>query len=71
MRVQVVDARNGDIVEWLRLEGGARELFDVRVIQGVRCPMALPTFGPDLDGFVTIEAPDRPLSERGWQPPAG
>ncbi|MDQ0314593.1 TIGR03032 family protein [Amorphus orientalis] len=66
--IQIVNQRNGDIVEWLRLEGGIRELFDVRVIPGVRCPMALPTFGPDLASFITIEAPDQPLSERGWHP---
>lgn len=66
--IQIVNTRTGDIVEWLRLDGGIRELFDVQVIPGVRCPMALPTFGPELASFITIEAPDRPLSERGWHP---
>ncbi|MEW5420537.1 TIGR03032 family protein [Amorphus sp. 3PC139-8] len=66
--VQVVNTRNGDIVEWMRLEGAIRELFDVRILDGVRCPMALPTFGPELASFITIEAPDQPLSERGWHP---
>ncbi|WP_176086377.1 TIGR03032 family protein [Martelella sp. HB161492] len=65
--LQIINTNNGDIVEWLRLEGGIKELFDVRIIPGVRCPMALPTFGPDLASFITIEAPDRPLSERGFQ----
>lgn len=68
--VQIVNTQNGDIVEWLRLEGAVRELFDVRVLPGVRCPMALPTFGPELASFITIEAPDRPLSERGWHAPS-
>ncbi|GAB5377268.1 MAG: TIGR03032 family protein [Acuticoccus sp.] len=68
--VQIVNTQNGDIVEWLRLEGAVRELFDVRFLPGVRCPMALPTFGPELASFITIEAPDRPLDERGWHPPA-
>jgi len=26
--------------------------------------MALPTFGPDLASFITIEAPDQPLDRR-------
>ncbi|AQZ51020.1 TIGR03032 family protein [Martelella mediterranea] len=65
--LQIVNTANGDIVEWLRLEGGIKELFDVRVLPGVKCPMALPTFGPELASFITIEEPDRPLSERGWQ----
>ena len=63
--IQIVNTANGDIVEWLRLEGGIRELFDVRVLPGVRCPMALPTFGPDLASFITIEAPDRHLRPLG------
>ncbi|MCF3935263.1 TIGR03032 family protein [Acuticoccus sp. M5D2P5] len=67
--VQIINTQNGDIVEWLRLEGAVRELFDVRFLPGVQCPMALPTFGPELASFITIEAPDRPLSERGWHPP--
>ena len=64
--LQIINTANGDIVEWLRLEGGIKELFDVRVLPGVKCPMALPTFGPELASFITIEEPDRPLSERGW-----
>ncbi|WP_394706180.1 TIGR03032 family protein [uncultured Martelella sp.] len=68
--LQVINTANGDIVEWLRLEGGIKELFDVRVLPGVRCPMALPTFGPELASFITIEAPDKPLAERGWHRPA-
>ena len=66
--LQIVNTENGDIVEWLRIEGGIKELFDVRVLPGVSCPMALPTFGPELASFITIEAPDRPLSDRGWHP---
>ena len=52
-------------VEWIRFDGAIRELFDVRVLPGVVCPMGLPTFGPELASFVTIEAPDRPLGEHG------
>jgi len=39
--VMIVDLRTGDIVEWIRLEGHITELFDVTVLPGVRCPMAL------------------------------
>jgi hypothetical protein len=38
--VQIVDIKTGDIVEWIRLEGGVTELFDVRVLPGVRRPKA-------------------------------
>ena len=39
--IQVVDLNSGDVQHWLRLEGQVRELFDVAVIPGVRCPMAV------------------------------
>jgi uncharacterized protein DUF4915 len=45
--VQIVDLKSGDIVEWIRLEGGVTELFDVRVLPGVRRPTAT--------GFLTDE----------------
>ena len=43
----VIDTKTGDTVEWLRIEGVVRELFDVAVLPGVRNPAAI--------GFVTDE----------------
>jgi len=43
----VVDTKTGDSVEWLRIEGVVRELYDVAVIRGVR--------NPALIGFKTDE----------------
>ena len=37
----VIDLNTGDIVHWLRVEGVVTELYDVQVLPGVRCPMAL------------------------------
>ena len=39
--VLIVDLTNGDIVEWLRLEGEVLELFDVAAIESVRCPRGI------------------------------
>jgi Domain of unknown function (DUF4915) len=36
----VIDINSGDTVEWLRIEGVVRELFDVAVLPGVRNPAA-------------------------------
>lgn len=47
----IVDLRNGDMVEWLRLEGAVRELFDVAIIPDTACPMAV---GPDTVEFREI-----------------
>jgi hypothetical protein len=43
----VIDTKSGDTVEWLRIEGVVRELFDVAALPGVRNPAAI--------GFVTDE----------------
>ena len=45
--ILVIDTKTGDTVEWLRIEGVVRELFDVAVLPGVRNPAAI--------GFVTDE----------------
>ena len=37
----IIDTRTGDTVEWVRLEGLVRELFDVAVLPGVRNPAAI------------------------------
>ncbi|TCT04388.1 TIGR03032 family protein [Aquabacter spiritensis] len=64
--VQIINLATGDIVEWIRLDGAIRELFDVKVMPGVACPMAAPLQGPDLASIVTYEAPPRPLDTPGW-----
>jgi len=45
--LQVINLNTGDIVHELRIEGVVEELYDVCVLPGVRCPMAI--------GFVNEE----------------
>jgi hypothetical protein len=45
--MQIVSLNSGDIAEWIRLEGGVTELFDVRVLPGV--------WRPTATGFLTDE----------------
>jgi len=51
----IVDLRNSDIVEWLRLEGDVMELFDVGVVANVRCPRGLGAGSVDLEETVRGE----------------
>jgi uncharacterized protein (TIGR03032 family) len=51
--IQVIDLRNGDVLQWIRLEGMVRELFDVAVIPNVRCPMAIGLHTQELSATVT------------------
>lgn len=51
----VVDLRSGDLVEWIRLNGAIKELFDVAVIPEARCPMALGVNSPDIQSLISFE----------------
>lgn len=61
--VQIVELSTGNIVEWIRLEGGVSELFDVQVIPGVRHATATGILNDDIQRFVTFEAAARPPSD--------
>ncbi len=39
--VQIVDLTTGDVVQWIRLTGGMRELFDITVLPGATSPMSI------------------------------
>ena len=51
--IQIIDLNSGDVLQWLRLEGQVRELFDVAVLPGVRCPMAVSPQAREFAATVT------------------
>ena len=53
--VCVVDLRSGDTVEWIRLDGAIKELFDVAVIPNTICPMALGVNSPDIQSLISFD----------------
>ena len=57
----IVDLRSGDLVEWIRLDGAIKELFDVAVIPEVRCPMALGVQSPDIQSLISFDPEFGPL----------
>lgn len=54
--VLIIDLRNGDIVEWMKIEGDATELFSVELMPNVVCPMSIGLGTPEFDNSVTFEA---------------
>ena len=46
--LQIVDLKTGNIVQWIRLSGAFRELFDVAALPNVRCPMAIGLMSNDV-----------------------
>jgi len=51
----VVDLDSGDAVEWVRIEGVIRELFDVTVLPGVNCPSAIGLKGSEVLRVISLE----------------
>jgi uncharacterized protein (TIGR03032 family) len=60
--IQIVELRTGDIVQWIRLDGYIKELFDVGVIPGSRCPMALGVGTPEVQHTITFDPELAPIS---------
>jgi uncharacterized protein (TIGR03032 family) len=54
--VQIVNLGSGDIVEWIKLEGGVSELFDVAVLPGVRWPVATGFLNEEIHKLYSFEA---------------
>ncbi len=53
--VQIINLGSGDIVEWIKLEGGVSELFDVQVLPGVRWPVATGFLNEEIHKLYTFE----------------
>jgi len=51
----VIDTKNGDTVEWVRIEGVVRELFDVAVLPGVRNPAAIGFVSDEIQRVISID----------------
>jgi uncharacterized protein (TIGR03032 family) len=52
----VVDTRQGDILHWIRFDGGVRELFDAAFIPGVAAPMCVGLGNPEMRTLITFDA---------------
>lgn len=53
--IQIIDLARGVCAEWFRIDGAVAELYDLEVLPGVACPMALAPSSPELVSFVTWE----------------
>jgi len=51
----IIDTNNGDLLHWIRFDGGVRELFDAAFIPGVRAPMCVGLGSPEMRTLITLE----------------
>jgi uncharacterized protein (TIGR03032 family) len=54
--IQVIDLETGACVDWFRIDGAVAELYDLAVIAGRRCPMALSPGSAEATALVTVAA---------------
>ena len=52
----IVNTETGETVDWVRIEGVVRELFDVAVIPGVRRPTLIGLKGSEILRVLSIDA---------------
>lgn len=52
--VQVIDIATGACVDWFRIDGAVAELYDLAVIEGRTCPMAVSPNSPDAATLITF-----------------
>lgn len=53
--IQVIELSTGRCVEWFRIDGEIGELYDVAVVPGIACPMAVSPSSEEAASFVTFE----------------
>jgi len=53
--IQIIDLASGACVDWFRIDGKIGELYDVAVVSGAVCPMAVPPASDEAAQLVTYE----------------
>ncbi|HEV7275423.1 MAG TPA: TIGR03032 family protein [Devosiaceae bacterium] len=53
--LQIIDLATGSCVHWFRIDGAVAELYDIGLLAGVTCPMALGFASDEILSFVTHE----------------
>ena len=52
--IQFIDLTSGTCVDWLRIDGDIGELYDLEVIAGFACPMAVPPASEEAASLITF-----------------
>lgn len=53
--IQVIDLAKGQCVEWFRIDGAVKEIFDVALLPGHACPMSIGPGAPEIVKLITCE----------------
>ena len=53
--IQIIDLEKRSCVDWLRIDGAIGELYDLEIIPGFRCPMAVSPGSPEAAKLITFD----------------
>jgi uncharacterized protein (TIGR03032 family) len=56
--IQVIDLSTGTCVDWLRIDGKIAELYDLEIVPGFGCPMAVGPVTDEAATLITFAPPD-------------
>ncbi len=51
--IQIIDLAKGACVDWFRIDGAVSEIYDVALLEGHACPMAIGPTAPEMTKFIT------------------
>ncbi len=64
--IQIIDITSGTCVDWFRIDGAVAELYDVEVLPGIACPMAVSPASADLAQLITYDGRTKaPVPQEG------
>lgn len=55
--VQIIDLQSRTCVDWLRIDGSVTELYDLEILPGYLCPMAIAPGTPEASSLITLPEP--------------
>ncbi len=58
--IQVIDIARRTCVDWLRIDGSVAEIYDLALVEGHRCPMAVSLNSVDATTLITFDEPRSP-----------
>lgn len=53
--IQIIDLNTGSCIDWFRIDGKIGEIYDVEIISGAVCPMAVPPMSDETASLITYE----------------
>ena len=54
--MQIIDLTSGACVDWFRIDGAIAELYDLEIIAGHACPMAVSPASAEAANLITFAA---------------